>query len=125
MLSTLPLPLTVGFAGLLVLLVLGSVAAIVLPRIKPGKWDDLVPRMRSWWVICLLVGGALILGWQVFTILFAFISFIGIFVARLKMTDLVRVMTLRQMTRCLNLALKPNLALNLHLALKLLTWLQF
>ena len=99
MLSTLPLPLTVGFAGLLVLLVLGSVAAIVLPRIKPGKWDDLVPRMRSWWVICLLVGGALILGWQVFTILFAFISFIGIFVRRLKHTDMVRVKTLRQMTR--------------------------
>jgi phosphatidate cytidylyltransferase len=78
MLSTLPLPLTVGFAGLLVLLVLGSVAALVLPRMKPGKWDDLVPRMRSWWIICLLVGGALILGWQAFTILFAFISFIAL-----------------------------------------------
>ena len=56
---------------------------------------------------------------------FAFISFIGIFVARLKMTDLVRVMTLRQMTRCLNLVLEPNLAPNLHLALKLLSRLQF
>ena len=31
---------------------------------------------------------------------FAFISFIGIFVRRMKMTDLVRVTTLRQMTRC-------------------------
>ena len=31
---------------------------------------------------------------------FAFISFIGIFVKRLKINDLVRVTTLRQMTRC-------------------------
>ena len=31
---------------------------------------------------------------------FAFISFIGIFVKRLKLNDLVRVTTLRQMTRC-------------------------
>ena len=30
---------------------------------------------------------------------FAFISFIGIFVKRLKLNDLVRVTTLRQMTR--------------------------
>ena len=47
---------------------------------------------------------------------FAFISFIGIFIARLKMTDLVRVMTLRQMTRCPNIALQPNLALKPNLA---------
>ena len=30
---------------------------------------------------------------------FAFISFIGIFIKRMKMNDLVRVTTLRQMTR--------------------------
>ena len=31
---------------------------------------------------------------------FAFISFIGIFIKRMKMNDLVRILTLRQMTRC-------------------------
>ena len=31
---------------------------------------------------------------------FAFISFIGIFIKRMKITDMVRVTTLRQMTRC-------------------------
>mgnify|MGYP003631409893 CR=1 FL=1 len=34
--------------------------------------------MTSWWVICLLVGGSLLLGWQVFTVLFTLISFIAL-----------------------------------------------
>tara|TARA_R110000787_G_scaffold114819_1_gene224640 strand:- start:835 stop:1779 length:945 start_codon:yes stop_codon:yes gene_type:complete len=78
MITTLPTALTVGFAGLVALLIAGSVAAFVLPRLSPGKWDDLGPRMTSWWVICLLVGGSLLLGWQVFTVLFTLISFIAL-----------------------------------------------
>ena len=38
---------------------------------------------------------------------FAFISFIGIFIKRMKMNDLVRVTTLRQMTRSLLVWLTP------------------
>jgi hypothetical protein len=34
---------------------------------------------------------------------FAFISFVGIFISRMKYRDFVRVRTLRQMTRCLGL----------------------
>jgi phosphatidate cytidylyltransferase len=34
--------------------------------------------MRSWWVIVLLVGGALIAGWQTFAILMAVISFLAL-----------------------------------------------
>ena len=45
---------------------------------QPGKWADLGPRMRSWWVIAILVGGALLLGWQATAILFALISFLAL-----------------------------------------------
>ena len=73
-----PAPLLLGLAGVLGLLVLGTLAAMVLPALQPGKWADLGPRMRSWWIIALLVGGALIAGWQAFTILFALISFLAL-----------------------------------------------
>ena len=43
-------PLLVGFAFVLALLVLGMIAAFLLPASQPGKWSDLGPRMRSWWV---------------------------------------------------------------------------
>ncbi|MCR6644021.1 MAG: phosphatidate cytidylyltransferase [Terricaulis sp.] len=72
------LPLMLGFAGVLALLLLGTLAALILPRAQPGKWSDLGPRMRSWWVIALLVGGALLAGWQAFTILMAVISFLAL-----------------------------------------------
>lgn len=70
--------LTFGFLGVLALLILGTIAALILPRAQPGKWSDLGPRMRSWWVIVILVGGALLLGWQATAILFAFISFLAL-----------------------------------------------
>lgn len=70
--------LVLGFGGVLALLILGTIAAIVLPRMQPGKWADLGPRMRSWWVIAILVGGALLLGWQATAILFALISFLAL-----------------------------------------------
>jgi phosphatidate cytidylyltransferase len=71
-------PLALGFAAVLALLVLGTIAAFVLPAMQHGKWSDLGPRMRSWWVIAVLVGGALLLGWQATAILFAVISFLAL-----------------------------------------------
>lgn len=73
-----PAPLFLGLAGVLALLLLGTLAALILPRVQPGKWSDLGPRMRSWWVMALLVGGALLLGWQATAILFALISFLAL-----------------------------------------------
>jgi len=73
-----PAPVLLGFLGVLALLIVGTIAALILPRTQPGKWTDLGPRMRSWWVIVLLVGGALVLGWQATAILFALISFLAL-----------------------------------------------
>jgi len=73
-----PEPLFLGLLGVLGLLLLGSIAALVLPRMQPGKWADLGPRMRSWWVMALLVGAALLAGWQATAILFALISFLAL-----------------------------------------------
>jgi phosphatidate cytidylyltransferase len=74
----LPSALGLGFAVVLALLVAGTIAAFILPALQPGKWSDLSPRMRSWWIITILVGGALLLGWQATAILFAFISFLAL-----------------------------------------------
>ena len=74
----LPEPLVFGFLGVLALLLAGTIAALVLPAMQPGKWSDLGPRMRSWWVMALLLGAALIAGWQATAILFAFISFLAL-----------------------------------------------
>jgi phosphatidate cytidylyltransferase len=71
-------PLGFGFLGVLALLILGSIAALILPRTQPGKWTDLAPRMQSWWIIVILVAGALVLGWQATAILFALISFLAL-----------------------------------------------
>lgn len=73
-----PEPLVFGFLGVLALLLAGTIAALVLPAMQPGKWSDLGPRMRSWWVMAVLLGGALIAGWQATAILFAFISFLAL-----------------------------------------------
>jgi phosphatidate cytidylyltransferase len=71
-------PLHVGVLALVGLLVAGSLAALILPCVQPGRWTDLGPRMQSWWVMCLLVVGALLAGWQAFTLVFALISFIAL-----------------------------------------------
>jgi phosphatidate cytidylyltransferase len=73
-----PEPLFFGLLGVLALLVLGTIAALVLPAAQPGKWSDLGPRMRSWWVMALLIGAALIMGWQATAIVFALISFLAL-----------------------------------------------
>lgn len=76
--ATMPGALALGFGVVLALLVLGTIAAFILPAMQPGKWTDLGPRMRSWWVIAILMGGALLLGWRATAIVFAFISFLAL-----------------------------------------------
>lgn len=73
-----PRPLLFGGAGVLALLILGTLAAAILPRAQPGKWTDLGPRMQSWWIIVLLFGGALLAGPNAFTLLMAFVSFVAL-----------------------------------------------
>jgi phosphatidate cytidylyltransferase len=73
-----PEPLFFGFLAVFGLLILGSIAALILPRTQPGKWTDLAPRMQSWWIIVILVAAALMLGWQATAILFALISFLAL-----------------------------------------------
>ena len=73
-----PTPLLIGLIALAGLLGLGTIAALLLPKFQPGKWDDMGPRMYSWWIICLLVAGALLFGTKPFIILFGFISFIAL-----------------------------------------------
>jgi phosphatidate cytidylyltransferase len=67
-----------GLSGVGVLLSLGTVAAFVLPAFKPQKYQDLAPRMRSWWIMCALVIAALIAGPAFFIPLFALISFLAL-----------------------------------------------
>jgi len=73
-----PLPLLWSFAGLLALLAAGTVAAGIARVSGSALADDLGPRMQSWWLICALLVGALLMGWQAFTLLFALVSFIAL-----------------------------------------------
>ena len=77
-LSKLPPALQIGYLGVLALLVLGSLLRIYLPKRDPQKWNDLKPRMQSWWVMCALIGGALWLGAGATIILFAVISYLAL-----------------------------------------------
>lgn len=70
--------LALGLIVVGVLLTLGTLAAIVLPRMQPGKWGDLGPRMRSWWILCALLFAALIGGSTFFIPLFGLISFLAL-----------------------------------------------
>ena len=75
---SIPEPLLNGYAGIVLLLIIGSIISFILPAHNPDKWGDLRPRMKSWWVMCGLVIGALILGWQAFTLLFMLISYLAL-----------------------------------------------
>ncbi len=77
-LTNIPFVLKLGYGGVFLLLVIGTILSIILPKVKPGKWDDLVPRMKSWWVMCGLVLAALLSGWKAVVILFAFISYLAL-----------------------------------------------
>jgi phosphatidate cytidylyltransferase len=76
--ATLAPPLIFGLSCVGVLLALGTIAAFILPALQPGKWGDLAPRMRSWWIMCALVIAALLLGPAFFITLFGFISFLAL-----------------------------------------------
>ena len=68
-----------GLAGVLGLLVLGAIAGVALPLLKPGKdYRELRQRVWSWWVMAALIAGALIAGWQATLALFAVISFLAL-----------------------------------------------
>lgn len=68
-----------GLGGVFVLVTLGAIAAMVLPRLRPGKdYTNLSQRVNSWWVMIALLAAVLLLGWQATTALFFVISFIAL-----------------------------------------------
>ena len=72
-------PVTVGLLAVSVFLFLGTAAAILLPRLRAGTgFEDLGPRMVSWWVMIALLTGALALGWRGTALLFAGVSFLAL-----------------------------------------------
>ena len=76
---TLAAPLQWGLAAVLAFLIVGTAAAVILPRTKAGAdFGDLGPRMASWWVMIGLIGVALVAGWQAIALLFAAISFLAL-----------------------------------------------
>jgi phosphatidate cytidylyltransferase len=68
-----------GAAAVLLVLALGSLAHLTLPRLFPnGDFRELRLRVRSWWVMVALIAAALILGWQATAVLFAGVSFLAL-----------------------------------------------
>jgi phosphatidate cytidylyltransferase len=68
-----------GLLAVAAVLLVGTAAALVLPKARPGKdWSNLRQRVWSWWVMIGLVGAALVAGWQAFAILFAGVSFLAL-----------------------------------------------
>lgn len=71
--------LLAGLGAVFGLLLLGTIAGIVLPWMKPGRdFTNLRQRVWSWWIMAGLVGGALVLGWQASTAVFALVSFLAL-----------------------------------------------
>lgn len=78
-LDAVPGPLLWGLAVVGAMLLLGTVAAVSLPLLKPGKdWSNLRLRVWSWWVMIALVIAALFAGPVATTVLFAVISFLAL-----------------------------------------------
>jgi len=74
-----PAPLLWGVTAVAVLLVLGALAAALMPRLKPGAdHRNLQQRVASWWVMAALLVAGLLLGWQAMIALFAVVSFIAL-----------------------------------------------
>jgi phosphatidate cytidylyltransferase len=68
-----------GLAGVLLLLLLGALAALLMPRLKPGRdHSNLQKRVWAWWLMAALLGGALLLGWGAVTLLFTAVSFVAL-----------------------------------------------
>jgi phosphatidate cytidylyltransferase len=68
-----------GYIGLALALIAGSIGAWLVPRLNPGGgFGELGPRMRSWWAMAIVVGGAIWLGWQATAMVFALVSFLSL-----------------------------------------------
>jgi phosphatidate cytidylyltransferase len=68
-----------GLAGVIGLLLLGSVIAGVLTVARRGKdYRELRQRIVSWWIMIALLAAALLAGWQATVALFAVVSFIAL-----------------------------------------------
>jgi phosphatidate cytidylyltransferase len=71
-------PVHAGLALVFGLLVVASLAVRVLQARKPGAdYHELASRIRTWWIIIILLGAALILPPLAGIILFAFISYLA------------------------------------------------
>ncbi|MEQ8406077.1 MAG: phosphatidate cytidylyltransferase [Oceanicaulis sp.] len=70
--------LALGYSGVVALLLLGTLAAALLPRLDPARFADLPARVRTWWILFAVAGGALLAGWAVFTLVLAAISYIAV-----------------------------------------------
>lgn len=78
-LKAVPPPLFWGMGGVILALLLGTIAAVALPILKPGNdWSNLRLRVWSWWVMIGLVVAALWAGPTWVTVLFAVISFLAL-----------------------------------------------
>lgn len=74
-----PAPLVWGLGTVLAMLTAGALAALVLPRLRPGvDHGDLRRRVNSWWVMAALLAAALLAGWRATLLLFAVISFLAL-----------------------------------------------
>ena len=74
-----PEPLLWGLAGVLGLLVVGALAALALPLLKPGgDHRELRKRVWSWWLMAAVLAAALLLGWPAITLLFFAVSFVAL-----------------------------------------------
>jgi phosphatidate cytidylyltransferase len=68
-----------GLGGVVALLIAGTIAAAVAPRIASKKdFTNLRQRVNSWWVMIALLSLSLLLGWQATTALFFIVSFIAL-----------------------------------------------
>ena len=68
-----------GLGGVVAILTFGTLAAALLPRLRPGKdYTNLRQRVNSWWVMAALLTAAVLLGWQTTTVLFMVVSFIAL-----------------------------------------------
>jgi phosphatidate cytidylyltransferase len=71
--------LTACVIGMFVILVAGTIAPIVLKRLRPEKdYDELTKRVRCWWVMVAVFVVALLVGRVVSICLFAFMSFLAL-----------------------------------------------
>ncbi|HET6469817.1 MAG TPA: phosphatidate cytidylyltransferase [Geminicoccaceae bacterium] len=74
-----PRPVLLTLAGLFLVLVVASVAARLLRRGAPdGRHDELLARVRSWWVMVTIFAAALLLSRTAAIVLLGFVSFLAL-----------------------------------------------